>query len=123
MTRSRCPGFADPLDAKVHSVLAIGQADDLVEVEPDLYTAQLGSLLANVHRSRFLGEDLTTAAGAEDTHRHLDLFARLAAPAHSSGTSPSFKEPCKIRPPNCAGDDTQKQARESSPLASNHYAH
>jgi len=92
MTRSRCPGFAYPLDAEVYSVLAIGQADDLVDVEPNWYTAQLGPLQANIDRRRFLGEDLATAVGAEDTHGHLNLFARLAAPAHSFDTSPSFRE-------------------------------
>ena len=86
MTRFRCAGFAYPLDAKVHSILAIGQADDLAEVEPDLYTAQLDPLLANVDRNHFLGEDLATAVGAEDAHGGLNLFARLTASPHPVGT-------------------------------------
>jgi len=108
MTRSRCAGFAYPLDAKVHSVLAIGQADDLVEVERGLYTAQLGPLLANVDRNRFLGEDLATATGAEDAHGHLDLFARLAASAHPVGYLPVVQGTMQIRPAYCAGDDSRK---------------
>jgi len=37
-----------------------------------------------------------------------EIFARLAAPAHPVGPSPSLKEPCKIRSPNCAGDNSPK---------------
>src|SRR5271165_2044895 len=82
MTGSWRAGLADPFDAKVHPVLAVGQPDDLVELELGLDTAQLGPLLANVDRNRFLGEDMATAVGAEDAYFRIDHFARLAAPAH-----------------------------------------
>jgi hypothetical protein len=82
-TRVGCARFADPLDAKVNSVLFKGQTDDLVEVESGLDTAQLDPLLANVDRNRFLGENLALAVHPEDAHWHLDLFARLVAPTHA----------------------------------------
>jgi len=77
-----CAGLAHPLDAKVNSVRAIGQTNDLVEVECRVDAAQLRSISADVDRNRFVGEDLATAVGAEDAHLRLDLFARLTAPAH-----------------------------------------
>src|SRR5271163_4433208 len=77
-----CAGFTDPLDAKVNSVLAVRQTDNFVEIERRFDTAQLDSLLADVDGDCLLGENLAAAAGAEDAHRHLLLFARIAASAH-----------------------------------------
>src|ERR1700730_15701567 len=85
--------LAHPFDAKVDSVLAIGQTDDLVDHEPGFHATQLYALIANIDRNRLCGEHMATAVGAEDPHRHLDLFARLTAPAHPVGFLPVVYEP------------------------------
>ena len=82
VTRFGCARLAYPLNAKVGSVLAIGQTDDFVEIELGFHTAQLDSVLANIDRHRLSGEHPATAVRAKDSHRCLDLFARLATPAH-----------------------------------------
>jgi hypothetical protein len=82
MTRLGCAGFSYPLDAKMHSVAAIGQADDLVEFELGFYASQGDAFTADVDRNRFLGEHLATAVGAEDSYRHLDIMAKLATFTH-----------------------------------------
>jgi hypothetical protein len=95
--------LAHPFDAKVDSVLAIGQTDDLVENEPGFHATQLYALMTNIDRNRLCGEHLATAVGAEDPHGHLDLFARLTALAHPVGVPPGRLRTMQDQIAYCAG--------------------
>jgi hypothetical protein len=66
------------------SVVAIGQPDYFFEVEPSLDAAQLSSVLADVDRNGFLGEDSTIAVGTKDSHLRLDLFGSRRLPMLTS---------------------------------------